>query len=327
MLWKQRQLCVYNADDKGTTQMVYSIFTTVLIMLVYMMIGFVLCKGKLAIVSHAKSLSAILIYVLGPAMIVNSFLGLTYSKENMIQIGVYFLVSLLVQVLFFTTLYLVLHKKYEDSKYRIMSIGGVLGNVGFLGMPVIASVFPNEPIVLVYSSINVMSMNLIVFTIGTYMITNDKKYISVKNAIVNPTTIAILVALPLFVGRIHFVGEIENAIALLAKMVTPVCMIILGMRLSEAKIKIIFTRPFVYATCFLKLVLFPVAAYLLLRWIPGISDMCKTTVVVLAMMPSGAIIESLAEMYECEQEFAANVVLLTTIMSVVTIPVMAYLLV
>lgn len=307
--------------------MIYSIFTTVAIMLVYMMIGFCLCKSGKAVVSHAKSLSAILIYILGPCMIINSFLGLEYSRENIIQIGIYFIVSLLVQVIFFAALYIVFSRKYNDSKYRILTVGAVLGNVGFLGMPVVASVFPGVPIVLVYSSINVMSMNLIVFTIGTFMITNDKKYISVKNAILNPTTIAIIISLPLFIFGIHFPESIESGIGLLGKMVTPICMLILGMRLSEAKLKAIFTRPFVYATCLLKLVIFPIVAFLLVHWIPWINDACKTTVVVLAMTPAGAIIQSLSELYECEQEFAANVVLLTTIISVVTIPLMAYILV
>lgn len=307
--------------------MIYSIFTTVAIMLVYMMIGFCLCKSGKAVVSHAKSLSAILIYILGPCMIINSFLGLEYSGENIIQIGIYFIVSLLVQVIFFGALYVVFSRKYNDSKYRILTVGAVLGNVGFLGMPVVASVFPGVPIVLVYSSINVMSMNLIVFTIGTFMITNDKKYISVKNAILNPTTIAIIISLPLFIFGIHFPESIESGIGLLGKMVTPICMLILGMRLSEAKLKAIFTRPFVYATCLLKLVVFPIVAFLLVHWIPWINDACKTTVVVLAMTPAGAIIQSLSELYECEQEFAANVVLLTTIISVVTIPLMAYILV
>lgn len=307
--------------------MIHSIIFTVAIMLGYMMIGFVLSRGKKVFVAHAKSLSAILIFVLGPAMIVNSFLRLEYSQENMIRIGKFFLISLLVQVVSFGILYLVLHRKYADSKYRILSIGSVLGNVGFFGMPVLASIFPIEPIVLVYSSINVMSMNLIVFTIGTYMITNDKKYISLKSAILNPTTLSLLVALPLFIFGVHFPAQIESAVALLAKMVTPVCMIILGMRLSEAKAKAIFTRPFVYVTCLLKLVVFPTVVFLLVRWIPGIDDVCKTTVIALAMMPSGAIIESLAELYDCEQEFSANVVLLTTILSVVTIPLMTYILI
>lgn len=306
--------------------MISSIIFTVAIMLLYMMIGFVLNKSKMTKASHGKSISAILIYVLGPAMIIHSFLGLTFSKENLIRIGVYFLISLLVQILFFGILFLILHRKYKDSKYRILTAGSVLGNVGFLGMPVIASIFPNDPIALVYSSINVMSMNLIVFTLGTYMITNDKKHISIKSAILNPTTIAILISLPIFISGIHFPGEIENAIGLLGKMVTPVCMIILGMRLSEAKFKAIFTRPFVYITSILKLMVFPLLVFVLLKWIPGIDPVCKTTVVVLAMMPSGAIIESLAEMYECEQELAANVVLITTILSVVTIPLMTFLL-
>lgn len=72
---------------------------------------------------------------------------------------------------------------------------------------------------------------------------------------------------------------------------------------------------------------FPVVAFLLVRWLPGLDATAKTAIVVLAMMPSGAVIESLAELYECEQEFSANVVLLTTMISIVTIPVMVFLLV
>lgn len=116
-------------------------------------------------------------------MIINSFLQLEFSWEGFAKIGVYFLISLAAQLLFFLIIFLVLRKKLSDSKYRILSVGSVLGNVGYLGMPVISSIFPNEPIVLCYNSINVMTMNLIVFTVGTYMITNDRKYISLKSAI------------------------------------------------------------------------------------------------------------------------------------------------
>lgn len=305
--------------------MIKLILPTVALMLVYMSIGFTLCKVKKAVVSHAKSLSAILIYVLGPMMIINSFLGLEYSTDNLIKIGTYFIVSLCVQVLFFGILYVIFRKKYNDSKYRILSVGSVLGNVGFIGMPILASVFPDTPIVLVYSSINVMSMNLIVFTIGTYMITNDKRYVTFKNAILNPTTLAIIVAMPLFIFKVDFPEFADDAIGLLGKMVTPFCMFILGMRLSEASFVKIFTRPFVYITCALKLLVFPAFAFLIVHWIPFLDDVLKGAIVVLAMTPSGAIIESLAELHECEQDFAANVVLLTTILSVITIPLMVML--
>lgn len=300
------------------------ILSNVLVLLVYMLLGFVLCKAKKAAVDHAKSMSGLLLFVLSPAMIINSFLQLEYSEENVVAIVKYFLATLTIQVLFFAVLYLVFHKKYKDAKYRILTVGGVLGNVGFFGMPVISGIFPDDPIVLCYSSVNVMSMNLIVFTIGVFLITNDRKYVSLKSAILNPTTLSILAAIPLFVFSVRLPDIVESSIGILAKMVTPICMFILGMRLSAAKLGALFTRPFVYVTCALKLVAFPIFAFLCVRWLPFFDDTFKTTVVVLAAAPSGAVIETLAELHECEQEFSANVVLLTTILSVVVMPLVTY---
>ncbi len=303
------------------------LFTTVSSLLFYMSLGFILVKTKKASINHVKTISGILVYVLGPAMIINSFLQLEFSWEGFAKIGVYFLISLAAQLLFFLIIFLVLRKKLSDSKYRILSVGSVLGNVGYLGMPVISSIFPNEPIVLCYSSINVMTMNLIVFTVGTYMITNDRKYISLKSAILNPTSLSLIVSIPLFISNIHLPAVMLSPIELLAKMSTPFCMIILGMRLAQSSIKKLFTRGFVYVTCLLKLVVFPVLAFFLVKLIPYNDDILKTAIVVLAMAPSGAIIESLAELHDCQQDFAANVVLLTTILCVLTIPLMTVLLV
>lgn len=303
------------------------LFSTVSVLLFYMILGFILVKTGKASVSHAKTLSVILVYVLGPAMIINSFLQLEFSWKGFARIGIYFAVSLAVQLLFFLLIFLVVGRKYEDSKYRILSVGSVLGNVGYLGMPVISSLFPNEPIVLCYSSINVMTMNLIVFTVGTYLITNDKKFISIKSAILNPTSLSLFVAIPLFIANVHLPKTFLSPIELLSRMSTPFCMFILGMRLAKSEIRQLFTRGFVYATCLLKLIAFPVLAFLFVKLLPFDDNILKTTIVVLAMAPSGAIIESLAELHECQQELAANVVLLTTILCVITIPLMSFLLV
>ncbi|UKI51176.1 MAG: AEC family transporter [Clostridium sp.] len=132
-----------------------------------------------------------------------------------------------------------------------------------------------------------------------------------------------LVALPLFIFNIDFPSVIDNTLGLLAKMVTPMCMFILGIRLGVSNIKSLLTRPFVYITCLLKLVVFfPLFAYLCVYFIPGLSDMFKISVFVLSAAPTGAIIVSLAEMYGLEQELSANVVLLTTILSIITLPLL-----
>ncbi|MCQ2416285.1 MAG: AEC family transporter [Oscillospiraceae bacterium] len=299
------------------------VFSNIITLFLYALLGFLLCKGNKVKITHARSFSGLLLFALSPAMILNSFLQLECTAENSARILKYFLATLLIQLLFFALLYLAFRKKYADARYRILCAGGVLGNVGFFGMPVISSLFPDEPIVLCYSSINVMSMNLIVFTLGVYLITNDRKYISAKSALMNPTTLSILSSLPVFFLSIHFPAPLESAIGIMAKMVTPISMMILGMRLSAVSVKKIFTRLPAYTTAFFKLIAFPVFAFFCVRWIPFFDNTLKATVVVLAAMPSGAVIETLAELHECEQEFSANVVLLTTMLSLFTIPLIA----
>ncbi len=301
--------------------MALSVFQNVIIMLVYMSFGFALCKTKLGTPSHAKTLSGLLIYILGPAMIINAFMNTPFSVSTLLEIGIFFLTTLIIQSLFFALLILVFHKKYSDGKYRIMTMASVLGNVGFFGLPLITGIFPNEPIVACYSSIHVMSMNLLVFTVGKYLITNDKKYISLRGAIFNPTTIAILISLPLFILQIKIPDFAGAPLSLLAKMVTPICMIILGMRLSTVPIRELLTCKLAYVACLMKLVIYPLFAYLCVCFLPFFSDVFKVTVFALASTPAAAVIESLAELHECEQEISANMVLLTTILSTITIPI------
>jgi len=293
----------------------------VAVMLVYMLVGIFICKIGKASASHAKSMSGLLIFVLGPMMIINSFLRIEYSAEVLRRIALFFAVTLVIQILFFGILYTIFNKKYKEAKYRILTCASVLGNVGFFGIPVVSGLYPSEPIVACYCSVYVMSMNILVFTVGSYLITNDKKYVSVKSVIFNPTTIALLIAIPLFVLRIKLIGMLDDSVNLLGKMATPMCLIILGMRLSEAKVKNLFTRSFVYVTCLFKLILYPCFAYLCVVWMPFADDVFKGCVLVLSAAPTGAIIESLSELYECEQELSANVVLVTTIISIVTVPV------
>ncbi|CDE26410.1 putative uncharacterized protein [Clostridium sp. CAG:307] len=301
-------------------------FTTtlfnVLIMLFYMAIGFIVTKAKKATASHAKTLSALLLYVCGPAMILSAFEAVEYSLDNLKQMGIFFLASLLIQVLVIMILYYALRKKFSDAKYRVLTFGAACGNVGFFGLPLVQALFPNDPIVSCYSSVYVMSMNIIAFTLGVFLITQEAKYVSLKTAILNPTSLAIFVALPLYIFKIHFPQVLGNAINILGKMTTPLCMIVLGMRLSTVNILSLFKRPFAYLACAMKLIIFPLFAYLCVYFLPFLDETFKSCILILSAAPSGAIILSLAELHDTEQELCANVVLLTTILCVITIPLL-----
>ena len=301
-------------------------FFNVLISLIYMIPGFILCKTKKAVAGHLSTMSAILIYVWSPCMIVSSFLSLDYSLSNLLYMGLFFVVSFIVQLLFLLLVFLVFKKKFHISKYRMLTIGSVLGNCGFFGLPLIKALLPQNPEVACYSSIYVISMNLLVFTAGIYCLTQDKKYISLKAAIMNPTFFSILVAIPLYIfSASEWLPDLaKDSIGLLGKMTTPMCMFILGIRLGTMDFKKLFTNSFVYFACIGKLIVFPLFAYACVFFLP-LPAPFKASILILAATPCASIILNLAEIHGKEQEMSANCILLSTILCILTIPFMALL--
>jgi predicted permease len=299
-----------------------TVFTNVLMMLFYLFCGYALVKAGKGESSHAKSLSGMLVYVCGPALILDSFQSMEYSPANTMNLVWFFLISLAVQILFFVILWLLLRRKYAEARYRILCAGAIFGNVGFFGLPLVTALFPNESVVACYSILYIASMNLLMFTVGVYLITQDRRYISIRTAILNPTTLTMVIAVPLYLWQVHFPAQITSMCNLLGRMSTPICMVVLGMRLASVRIKDLFIRPFAYAVCALKLIVFPLFAYLCVYWVPGLPMSFKICLFVLSAVPSASIILAQAELHECEQELSANVVLLTTLLSVITLPLL-----
>ena len=152
----------------------------------------------------------------------------------------------------------------------MLTIASAFGNVGFLGAPLISGLYPDSPIVVCYSSIYTTAMTIMGFTVGVYALTTNKSFMSLYSALYNQGTIAIGIAVIIYLSEWIFPKVLGDAITLLAKMSTPLCMHILGMRLATVKITELFKRPFVYVTSFIKLFVFPLVAYLLVYFLPSV---------------------------------------------------------
>ena len=302
-------------------------FLSVLIALMYMFPGYILGKAKKASAGHLSTMSSVLIYVLSPCMIVSSFFSMEFSREALRDMGVFFLVSFAVEVAFLLSLFLVLKKKFHINKYRMLAIGSALGNCGFFGMPLIKALLPDHPEVACYSSIYVISMNILVFTAAVYRLTLDKKYISLHSAIINPAVLSLLVGLLLYIigGAEYFPETVKDGIILLGKMTTPVCMLILGIRLSTIGFKELFSEPFVYLICGGKLILFPLISFAVALLLP-VPYAFKASLFILGGVPCASVILNMAEIHGKEQKMSANCILLSTILCIFTIPVMSLLL-
>ena len=291
-------------------------FTTtlynVLIMFFYMIPAFILIKVGKAEPPHAKTVSAILLYISFPCMIFNSFQSIKFDYDILGKIFLFFLISIILLVLDIVICFLILKKKYDEPKYRMLTIASAFGNVGFLGTPLISGLYPDSPIVVCYSSIYTTSMTIMGFAVGVYALTTNKSYMTLYSA--------------LYLTEWIFPKILGNAIDLIAKMSTPLCMHVLGMRLATVKITELFKRPFVYVTSFIKLFVFPLVAYLLVYFLPFLDEEFKSSIFILSGAPCAAVILSLAELYNTEQELSANVVLVSTILCVVTLPILTVIL-
>lgn len=301
-------------------------FFNVLIMFFYMIPPFILIKFGKAEPPHAKTVSAILLYIAFPAMIINSFLTMEFSWSILGNVVLFFVFSISLLIIGILICYLILRKKFDEAKYRMLSIASSLGNVGFLGTPLISALYPQSKIVICYSSIYTTSMTIIGFTIGVYALTTNKQYMSAFSALYNQATISLAIGVIIYLTEWKLPKLLGDAIALLARMSTPLCMHILGIRLATVNIFELFKRPFVYVTCGLKLFIFPLFAYFLVRFFPFLDEEFKASIFILSGAPCAAVILSLAELYNCEQELSANVVLVSTLACIISLPILTIIL-
>lgn len=300
--------------------------TNVLVMLIFMAPGFILKKAGKVDETHLKTLSSVLIYVGTPFLEISSFMRIPYSTDTLLIMGEVAGLSFLLQLVFLGVLTLIFRKKYDDVKTRVMAVGSVVGNLGFFGLPIVKALFPDYPIVSSFSAIYMFTMNVIVFTFGVYCLTGEKKYISLKSALLNPTTVGFCFALPFFFfGLIDylptaFVGAIDS----LANMTTPLCMIILGVRLASVPLKNVFTEPKAYFTVAMKLLVYPLFAFAVLYFLPLTYEV-KAGLVILSGTPCAAVVLNLAEIYESDKTLPSNCVFLSTILCFLTLPLLTLL--
>ena len=301
--------------------------TNVLVTLFYIIPGFILRKAKIVSEKELATASGILVYGGTPFLVVNAFLQMDFNWKDFGNMGLFFVVTFVLQAAFMAVIALILKKKFRESKYRLMTIGSVLGNVGFFGLPIVRAVFPESPEVACFATMNMMSMNVLLFTFGVFCLTGDKKYISIKAALKNPTALGLYIALPLYVfGLKRFLPQaLMGAVSTLSGMTAPLCMIILGIRLASAPLKDIFTNKLVYPAIALKLVAFPLFAYGMVYFLP-FTNAFKSSILILAAAPAGSVILNLAEMHHGETKMAANILLLSTVFCFVTIPLLVLLL-
>ena len=177
--------------------------------------------------------------------------------------------------------------------------------------------------------------NILNWTFGVFIITGDKKQVSAKKILLHPVIISVIIGFLLFVIlKVPIVNlapdgstadavleKLMQSLDYLAKMVTPCSMIVIGIRLANVNLKQLFMDKWAYISSAFKLLLMPLIAMLAVAFLP-ISPAVKYTVFFLLAMPSATGTAMFAVKFGKDGDFASVCVLLSTILSVVTVPLL-----
>ena len=260
-----------------------------------------------------KDLGAILLRVIIPCVIVKSYIT-EFSRERLLELALSAGLALIGFILAMVISYLVFGKRR-----RLENFAASFCNAGFIGIPLAQAIIGEEGVF--YIAASVALLNLFQWTYGVYIMADRKDAISAKTIAKNPVVIAIVIGVVLFVSQIPVPGIVTSTLRYIAGMNTPIAMILMGTYLAKLPLKKLLDKR-AYGCVLFRLVIIP-AVILLVFWVLPVSNADIALAAFLAAAtPVGANICVFAQQYDCDYEFSVVTVCLSTLLSVITVPLL-----
>ena len=295
--------------------------------------GYLLVKAKVLDSQHSGVLSKLLMYVGMPFLILSGTVNnISFDKALIIKliltsaVGIAFTFAM-----FFLSKPITAMEKSEKTR-GMMRFCMAFSNNGFLGIPLAVAVFgADSPVMTVLVILNIIT-NILMYTLGVYLVSGDKSRISLKKAFLNPVLIAFIVGVVLNLMKVNtYIPEISTFSAHFSGLVTPLSMTILGMKMAEIKFVSLFKSPRMYYVCSMKLVAFPciILALLLAAKHLGagiVDDSIILGFFIAFAMPTAGLASTFADGFGGDTENAVSMTLGTTVLSILTIPIIYWVL-
>ena len=291
------------------------LFILQFMMFAEMFIGYLLCRTKILHVKDRTVFSKAVINLFLPCNIINSFLtntGANVMKDFLVVL----IISIAIQV-FCSVLANVLYNRKPAEHKPILQYATVCSNAGFLGNAVAEGVYGE--LGLLYGQIYLIPLRIVMWTAGISYFEGSTDFKSkIKKIITHPCIIAVFIGIILMLSGIQVPSAVSRTLTSLGRCSTPLIMLFLGMVLAEAGFKGIISKE-TLSFFLLRLILIP-AVVLLACVLFKVDSFITGLSVLLAAMPAGSTTSVLAEQYNIDVAFASNIVICTTIGSILLLP-------
>ncbi len=285
----------------------------IIVIFVPMIAGFLLRKLKIMTEGGTKELTAVVLNVCLPGMLFSTILSTSVQMDTggvlfylAISTGM-FLLSILCGKLF------TLVTRTPKADRGVYEFALLAGNVGYMGIPVCLAVF--GPDCGIYAALINIPFTLLCFSLGIALLAGKASF----RRILNPSFLTSVVAVLLYLFRIPVPKILNDAASFLGQATSPCAMLVIGSTLAAVPFREIFTEwrflPF------LAVRLFGIAAltWLLVGLLP-VDPIGKAVLVLMAAMPTATNATMLSSLYGGNTELSAKLIFLSTVVSIVSMP-------
>lgn len=296
-----------------------------LLLFAVMMVGFIAKKVGYLTDEVIKKLSAIVVNIANPALILTSVSDIDkISTESLITTAI----AAVATYVFLVGFSFVVPKLFRVSgtKAEAYQLMFVFNNIGFMGFPIIQALYGQE--LLIYSAVFLFLFNVLIYTFGIDILTrksNEKSTVSAKlKKIVNPGVVACLIALVVILFKIKLPNVVNDFSSMLGNITAPISMMCIGASLVGASMKKLFTDVRLLAFSLVKLIAVPLLVMFALKLFVTDMNILNVALINIAT-PVASLTAMLAERYDSDYAAVSNGIMITTILSLFSIPLMTML--
>ena len=296
--------------------MFIGVLTQVVILLILILLGAILTKAHILTEQGVKSMTDTVLILVTPCVIIKSFIR-EFNTSVLKNLLISFLIAFLAHIGFILISHLILHDK-DKARERVLRFGAIFSNCGFMSIPLQQALLGDEGVF--YCSSYIAIFNLFIWSYGLISMSGDKKYLTPKKILLSPGIIDLTIGLIIFLLSIPIQKIILEPISYMAALNNPIPMIIIGYHLMQSNVLKGLTDVKSLFAMAVKLVIFPLLMLGVL-YLCGVRGTMLVSSVITCSAPTAAITTMFSAKYGADTSLSVNMVSLSTILSLATMPV------
>lgn len=292
------------------------------ILAIIILVGFTAVKTGYLDVKIKDSLSKLIVKIVLPCLILSSVSSKELEKGVLSEILAAFLMSLFCLAVLYAVGALTARLfKIPEGTAKVHRLLTCLGNVSFIGYPVITAMYGEDGFF--YAIIYWLVNDMFLWTFGVFTLQGGNSGKAVFKKLINPNTIAFAVAILMLVFGIKLPPLVFDTVNGMGGLTVDLSMIFIGMALADVDIRHAIKKWWIFAVAPLKMIILPILFIYLFK-AAGIREIILGAIVLEAAMPAQTVLSILANESGADFEYAACGMFVTTLLSLVTLPFICY---